>query len=85
MPTQPGHTQDPRTRDVERKGTGEAERVKERGDKERERERESEKERKKVIKKIVATCYSEVLVIKPHCSKLLNFLRFDTLDKDGFL
>ena len=78
MPTQPGHTQDPRTRDAERKGNGEAER-------ERERERESEKERKKVIKKIVAACYSEVLVIKPHCSKLLKFLRFDTLDKDEFL
>ena len=49
------------------------------------RERESEKERKKIIKKIVATCYNEVLVIKPYCSKLLKFLRFDTLDKDGFL
>ena len=54
-------------------------------ERERERERESEKERKKVIKKIVAACYSEVLVIKSHCSKLLKFLRFDTLDKDGFL
>ena len=70
-----------RCRDKGKQRGGESER--ERGW--RARERESEKERKKIIKKIVATCYNEVLVIKPYCSKLLKFLRFDTLDKDGFL
>ena len=61
----------------------ETERVKERWDGEHETESVKRKERKE--KKIVVACYSEVFEIKSHYNKLLNFLRFGTLDKEGFL
>ena len=57
--------------------------MKERWDEEQKTESVKRKERKEL--KIVAACYSEVLEIKSHCSKLLKFLRFSSLDKDEFL